>query len=638
MPIRLILIDSAIRSAWSRMIHLWKPMAAWTFIVWLLLTIFLVPFTSALVGWGLLRGDRLVVSNEDIIQWALSPLGVSYILIVGSMAIIGSIVRFAGLFQIIYQDIKRTPPSFFSVLNIIVSKVPTLFKASVLSILGAILLIIIAGGGVSLCYHIFLGEFDINYYLVNQPTEWIHFLISAGTWLIIWGFFTLYLLGRSFLALPAYIDCDISLISALKKAWEISGSQTIRLLRLLAVSAAIWIFTVFVFESSFLYAVTVVAEWVMDSSSGTRPLLFLAGGYILASQLMRVILGFLGFSFITSLVSKFYLENTKLYTEGRPAPRLSELSSRFGSFILRWLKPVRIIVVISLFFVGSMFASGFVLSSIPSGEDVVISAHRGGPPPTPENTLAALEQAIAEGADFSEIDVQRTADGVVVLMHDLDLMRVANDPRRVTDVNFDEIRNIVQISEDNSPFTMKKIVTLNDFLEQSRGRINTMIELKYYNNDPRLVRDVVQIIQNLGMREEVLVMSMSLQALRELQNLDPEIKRGFVSAVAVGDLSRLPVQFLAVNQTQINSALIRSAHRQNMEVFAWTVNKSDDIVRMINLGVNGLITDYPAFTAEIRREISDMTIAERLMLNLTGWITQDDSENKARDQLQELIR
>lgn len=226
---------------------------------------------------------------------------------------------------------------------------------------------------------------------------------------------------------------------------------------------------------------------------------------------------------------------------------------------------------------------------------------------------------------------------MVVLLHDVDLMRVANDPRRVADVRYDEIHDLVQVPDDGSPSEMRRIVTLNDFLEQARGRIIPMIELKYYGAEPDLIRDVVQIIQKLEMQKEVVIMSMRLQPIRELRDLDPSIKRGFVSSVAVGDLSRLPVQFLAVNQTQINSALMQSAHGQGMKVYAWTVNTPDTIVRMINLGVDGLITDFPASVSEVRDEIKEMTVAERLVLNLTGWITQDDNENQARDKLQQLF-
>jgi len=111
-----------------------------------------------------------------------------------------------------------------------------------------------------------------------------------------------------------------------------------------------------------------------------------------------------------------------------------------------------------------------------------------------------------------------------------------------------------------------------------------------------------------------------------------------VSSVAVGDLSRLPVHFLAVNQTQINSGLVRSAREQNIDMYAWTVNNPDAIVRMINLGVNGIITDFPALAANVLEEMQEMTIAERLMLNLTGWIAPEKSNVEGRmDDLHEHI-
>jgi glycerophosphoryl diester phosphodiesterase len=75
------------------------------------------------------------------------------------------------------------------------------------------------------------------------------------------------------------------------------------------------------------------------------------------------------------------------------------------------------------------------LQDLRIGREVAITAHRGSSRYAPENTLAALYQAISDRADYAEIDVQETADGVVVLLHDTDLMRIAGLPSKIWEAN-----------------------------------------------------------------------------------------------------------------------------------------------------------------------------------------------------------
>lgn len=624
--------DKIFFHAWRTLLRVIKPMAFWTILVWGVLTLILIPLTSALVSWGLLRGDRLVVSNEELLQWALSPIGISYILVAGGVTLVASIVRFAGLFQIVTADLQHKKPSIAGMIRTIFPAIPRLFKLSVFTIFAAFVLLLIFSGGAGLAYLAFLQEHDINYYLATTPPEWYNFIIATGTWGVLWLIGTLYILGRSFLAIPAYINSDLSLIRSIKASWKVLGSKTVRFLRSLGVIAALWISGLMLMEFLLLWSVTEAIGWISENTSRVRPITFLAGFYFLGSQLMRVTIGFFGFSLVATLVTKFYYEDTSLHRQPPPAPGLMELSSSVGNYISRWVQPVRLLLLFAIFAVGSLVTSAYLLSDIPSGENVTISAHRGGPPSTPENTLASVEQSIQDGADFTEIDVQRTTDGIVVLLHDVDLMRVANDPRRIADVRYDEIRDLVQVPDDGTPAEMRRIVSLEDFLEYSKGKITPMIELKYYGSDPDLVKAVLNVIREKEMESEVVVMSMRLQPIVELRNLEPSIKRGFVSSVAVGDLSRLPVDFLAVNQTQITSALVRSAHAQGIEIYPWTVNNPDDMVRMVNLGVDGLITDFPAMAGKIRDELQEMTIAERLILNLTGWIIDEFTDEDSREE------
>ena len=130
---------------------------------------------------------------------------------------------------------------------------------------------------------------------------------------------------------------------------------------------------------------------------------------------------------------------------------------------------------------GAAFIQGFNIN-----RTVEITGHRGSKVRAPENTLSALRQAIAEGADYAEIDVQTTADGVVVLLHDADLMRVASVERRLRDIKFDELSDIDVGSWFMPEFSNERIPTLQEAIDLARGRIKLNIELKFTWPDPAL--------------------------------------------------------------------------------------------------------------------------------------------------------
>jgi len=139
---------------------------------------------------------------------------------------------------------------------------------------------------------------------------------------------------------------------------------------------------------------------------------------------------------------------------------------------------------------------------MPEVEPVLISAHRAGPPSSPENTISALQKTIESGADYSEIVVQLTRDNVPVLVHDADLMRVADDPRRITHSDYMDIREVVQQPDDGSPPEARQLATPGEFLERAENNIKLMIELKYYGRDPLLAERVIREVREMGMENQ----------------------------------------------------------------------------------------------------------------------------------------
>jgi glycerophosphoryl diester phosphodiesterase len=243
-----------------------------------------------------------------------------------------------------------------------------------------------------------------------------------------------------------------------------------------------------------------------------------------------------------------------------------------------------------------------------------IIAHRAGAHHAPENTLAALEIAVRQKADYAEIDVQRTLDGTVIVIHDQDLMKLAHDPRRIDQTTYQELSQVDIGSLFHPDFKRERIARLSDFLSAAAGKIRLLIELKYYGEDNLLAGETLKLIRRAGMENEVQIMSLELKAVRQIQRLAPHITAGYVFAAGLGNLARLDVGFLAVPTGQATSKLMREAHEKGLMVYAWTVNDVDGILDLMEVGIDGLITDDSALAFKAIEDIRQLAPMERLLL------------------------
>ena len=135
-----------------------------------------------------------------------------------------------------------------------------------------------------------------------------------------------------------------------------------------------------------------------------------------------------------------------------------------------------------------------LLNSAHVTDDVAVVAHRGASGAAPENTLAAVRGAIADGADWIEIDVQETADGEVVVIHDRDLMKLAGVGLDTKDATLAELEQIDVGSWFDPVFAGERVPTLRAVLEEARGKAGVVIELKYYGHQQRLEARVAELV------------------------------------------------------------------------------------------------------------------------------------------------
>ena len=210
--------------------------------------------------------------------------------------------------------------------------------------------------------------------------------------------------------------------------------------------------------------------------------------------------------------------------------------------------------------VAGLVGGGRALEGIRATDRVEVIAHRGAAAARPENTMAAIERGIEDGADWIEIDVQETADGEVVVFHDSDFMRLAHVDRKIWEVTAAELRGIDLGSWFDPAYAGERAPTLRDVLAAARGRAKVVIELKYYGHDQDLEARVAALVDEFGMADQVALMSLSYPAIQKARAMRPDLRNGVLAATAVGDLAGLETDFLAVNVGLATPKLIRSAH------------------------------------------------------------------------------
>jgi glycerophosphoryl diester phosphodiesterase len=256
-------------------------------------------------------------------------------------------------------------------------------------------------------------------------------------------------------------------------------------------------------------------------------------------------------------------------------------------------------------------------------------AHRGASHRAPENTMAAIELAIQQQADWVEIDVQETADGEVVVFHDSDFMKLAGVDLKIWDATSADLHELDIGSWFNADFQNERVPTLAQVLQRCKGEIGVNIELKYYGHDQQLEQRVVEIVEAEGMSDSIVTMSLKMDAVKKMRSLRPAWKTGLLMSVVAGNLSNIDADFLAVNASFVDRGFVQRAHKRGQQVYVWTVNDPATMSSMISRGVDGLITDKPGLARSVLEQRAGMSAPERLLVELAdtfGVIPQIDAQ------------
>jgi glycerophosphoryl diester phosphodiesterase len=230
----------------------------------------------------------------------------------------------------------------------------------------------------------------------------------------------------------------------------------------------------------------------------------------------------------------------------------------------------------------------------------LLIAHRGASADAPENTIAAFELALDQGADGLELDIHLSADGHPVVIHDFTLERTTDGAGPVSARSVRELKRLDAGGWRDRRFEGQRVQTLQEILERFRDRARFWLELKggppLY---PGLEERVVSTIEIYDVVDRVLVQSFDPAAIGEVRTLNREIRVGIVTTKAPLDQTLLrpgSVDAICPALDICSAGLIGDVRAAGLDSYVWTVNEPAQVDRLVGWGVSGIITDRPGAT------------------------------------------
>jgi len=617
MPIRMM---SVFFKAVGDFLRAWPRLLATDVVYKIIAFVVLTPLVGLVLEFFMSTKGSSVLADQDILFFVLSPVGLATLVVVGAVSLAILTLEQACMMAIGFGEtrnlhVRTTDALWFGARH---AWSVTILALEIFIRVLLIALPFLAAGG--LVYLLLLREHDINFYLAEQPPI---FLIAAGAVVALLAVMAVLIIRRLLswaFALPLVLFEGVGPAQALTTSAERTGGHKL----IVGFTLVAWGAAAALLSAAPLAIIGTVGRWTVPKVSGSMTILVIVmGGFLLLWALLNLLV-----TLVNSAM--FALLTVRLYDRfgGSPDAQLSwvAISKSLAAGDRRRIPMKWALAGLALAAVLAAVAGYLFMDSVRLEDDVIVIAHRGAAGSAPENTLASVALAVEQGADIVEIDVQETADGEVVVIHDSDLMRVGGAAVKVWEVTYDELMEIDVGSWYGPEFSGQRVPTLEQVLELCKGRAWVDIELKYYGHNERLEERVAEIVEKMGMEDDIVLMSLAYDMVLSMKALRPDWTVGLLTAKAVGDLTTSDADFLAVHVGIASSGFVRRAHAAGKEVWVWTVNDKLNMSRMMSRGVDGVITDHPALARLVISERADMSSAERLMLTAAFWMGLEPKE------------
>ncbi|NHJ02167.1 MAG: hypothetical protein EAX86_08515 [Candidatus Heimdallarchaeota archaeon] len=234
-------------------------------------------------------------------------------------------------------------------------------------------------------------------------------------------------------------------------------------------------------------------------------------------------------------------------------------------------------------------------------------AHRGGASLGPENTLACIKNGM-NYADMIEFDIQPSKDKYIMVFHDRDTIeRITNEKGKLTSLLFEELRSLDAGSWFHYSYHGEKIPTFEEvliLLKPSNLQLN--IELKYFDeNAPWFEEMVLQQIHSVNLLDRCVITARHIENIQRLQDLEPRgnyalLQKERKSEEYLSLLLDLNLKWCQIRKSALSHSFIAEAHQHGIKIFYFYADDQKSMENAIELGVDGILTNFPDILREIQ--------------------------------------
>lgn len=562
-----------------------------------IITILIKPILNSIVSLFIRAGGYDILVNGEISQFLLSFTGLIMIVIVMMISIVIVYYEFTVILFILDMSRKKDEIKLLQITENALLKLKNVVKYDHIGIsLYILVLIPFLNIGIqsSLVPTLSIPEF-ITGELSKYP--------GSGVLFVLLGFVLVFIFAKLFIALPVMIFSDKNFNESARISFKTITDEGFQIALLIISGMLIWL------------AVTYLPFMIFENTE-----------FILL-RMMRFISN-ISMTIFTLLISPFILsislETYNAYVEFGDIEReeiceqieLGYFGKKFWNLLSIILGTVQklirkikdnikvFIVPIIVLIVGINIYSEESVS--PIYDKQLLIGHRGGEYGI-ENTIDTILYAGTHGADYVEMDVLLTKDNVPVVIHDNNLKRLAKQSKKISDLTVQEVKQITIKSGKKTD----TIPTLEELAKAVKGKTKLLLEFKTHGKESESIIDnTIRVLEQEGILEETIFHTAEDPLIKEFNEKYKDLYLGYVFIGKLGTFSaqkmaNMPVDFVSAEESLINKIMIREIHKSGKAVFAWTINDDYKVERLLELGVDGIITDYPVEMVDLRDQYKD---------------------------------
>ncbi len=217
--------------------------------------------------------------------------------------------------------------------------------------------------------------------------------------------------------------------------------------------------------------------------------------------------------------------------------------------------------------------------------------HRGARAYAPENTLASFKKALEIGVDAVELDVRKTKDNQLVVIHDADVKRTTDGEGLVSELSLAQIKGF-------SAEGGEKIPNLEEALDFLDKKVKVLVELK----EAGVEEQVLSIVHAKGVEKNVVIISFLEDALQKVRELNKNIQTGLIYAKHSNPVKaalELKANYLVALYRFTHTATVQKAHENDLKIIVWTINTAEEAQEYAKKGVDGIASDKPDILAGV---------------------------------------